>query len=71
MLAITVMLLNRDRITARELAEKFEVSVRTIYRDIDAINLAGIPVVSFPGWYSKTAPTMIRIPNTTAITPTM
>ncbi|MBN2401782.1 MAG: YafY family transcriptional regulator [Spirochaetes bacterium] len=49
MLAITVMLLNRDRISARELAEKFEVSVRTIYRDIDAINLAGIPVVSYPG----------------------
>jgi predicted DNA-binding transcriptional regulator YafY len=49
MLAITVMLLNRDRITARELADKFEVSVRTIYRDIDAINIAGIPIVSFSG----------------------
>ncbi|MFH0977060.1 MAG: YafY family protein [Spirochaetota bacterium] len=49
MLAITVMLLNRDRISARELADKFEVSVRTVYRDIDAINLAGIPVVSYPG----------------------
>jgi predicted DNA-binding transcriptional regulator YafY len=49
MLAITVMLLNRDRITARELADKFEVSVRTIYRDMDAINLAGIPIVSFAG----------------------
>jgi predicted DNA-binding transcriptional regulator YafY len=49
MLAITVMLLNRDRINARELAEKFEVSVRTVYRDIDAINMAGIPVISFPG----------------------
>lgn len=49
MLAITVLLLNRDRIPARELADRFEVSVRTIYRDIDAINLAGIPVVSYPG----------------------
>ncbi len=49
MLAITVLLLNRDRISARALSEKFEVSVRTIYRDIDAINLAGIPVVSYPG----------------------
>ncbi len=49
MLAITVMLLNRDRISARELANKFEVSVRTIYRDIEAINLAGIPVISYPG----------------------
>ncbi len=49
MLAITVMLLNRDRISARELAERFEVSVRTVYRDIDAINMAGIPVISYPG----------------------
>jgi len=49
MLSITVMLLNRDRIPARELAEKFEVSVRTIYRDVDAINMAGIPVISYPG----------------------
>ncbi len=49
MLAITIMLLNRERISARELADHFEVSVRTIYRDIDAINLAGIPVISYPG----------------------
>jgi predicted DNA-binding transcriptional regulator YafY len=49
MLAITVILLNRDRISARELAERFEVSVRTVYRDIDAINMAGIPVISYPG----------------------
>jgi predicted DNA-binding transcriptional regulator YafY len=49
MLTIIVMLLNRDRITARELADKFEVSVRTVYRDIEAINMAGIPVISFSG----------------------
>ncbi|APC80091.1 helix-turn-helix transcriptional regulator [Clostridium botulinum] len=46
LLAIVVMLLNREKISASELAEKFEVSVRTIYRDIEAINLAGIPIVS-------------------------
>lgn len=49
MLAITILLLNRGRITARELAEKFEVSIRTVYRDLDAINLAGIPIMSYPG----------------------
>lgn len=49
MLAITIILLNRDRITAQELAKKFEVSVRTIYRDIESINLAGIPIVSLQG----------------------
>lgn len=35
--------------TANELAEKLEVSKRTIYRDIEALHMAGIPVVSFPG----------------------
>lgn len=49
MLSIVIILLNRDKITAKELAEKFEVNLRTIYRDIDAINLAGIPIISFPG----------------------
>ncbi len=49
LLSIVVMMLNRDRVPAAELARRFEVSVRTIYRDVDAINLAGIPVVSFPG----------------------
>ena len=49
MLTIIVILLNRRRISAKALAEKFEVSVRTVYRDIEAINMAGIPVVSYPG----------------------
>lgn len=49
MLSILVLLLNRDRVTAKELAEKFEVNIRTVYRDIDAINLAGIPIISYQG----------------------
>ncbi|MCX7710014.1 MAG: YafY family transcriptional regulator [Clostridia bacterium] len=49
LLAITMLLMNRNRVDAKELAEQFEVSVRTIYRDIDAINQAGIPVVSYQG----------------------
>jgi predicted DNA-binding transcriptional regulator YafY len=49
MLSILVMLLNKDRVSANELAEKFEVSVRTVYRDIDSINAAGVPVISYPG----------------------
>jgi predicted DNA-binding transcriptional regulator YafY len=49
LLAIIVKLLNRDRISAQELARDFEVTVRTIYRDIEAINLAGIPIISFQG----------------------
>lgn len=49
LLAIIVLLLNRRRMTARELAERFEVSVRTIYRDIQTLNGAGIPVCSSQG----------------------
>jgi len=49
MLSIIVMMLNRDRVTARELAEKFGVSVRTVYRDLQAIDEAGIPVMSYSG----------------------
>jgi len=49
LLSIIVILLNRDRVSAKELAERFEVTVRTIYRDIDAINLSGIPIISYSG----------------------
>lgn len=49
LLAITMMLLEQEQISAPQLAERFEVSVRTIYRDIDSLSQAGIPVVAFPG----------------------
>ncbi|WP_127530837.1 helix-turn-helix transcriptional regulator [Paenibacillus kobensis] len=49
LLAITMLLLNRRRISAKELSERFEVSLRTIYRDVDSINQAGIPVISYAG----------------------
>ena len=49
LLAITIILLNQDKVTAKKLAKKFEVSVRTIYRDIDVISLAGIPIISYSG----------------------
>jgi predicted DNA-binding transcriptional regulator YafY len=38
------MLQTRGRMTAAELAEHFEVSVRTIYRDMDQLSAAGVPV---------------------------
>lgn len=49
LLAIVMLLMNKDKITASELAEYFEVSVRTIVRDMEAINMAGIPIVSHQG----------------------
>ena len=42
-------LLDKGKATALELAEKFEVSVRTIYRDIDALSGAGIPIYTETG----------------------
>lgn len=49
MLAIITYLLNHEKVKAQELAQKFEVSVRTVYRDIDAISQAGIPIAAYPG----------------------
>ncbi len=46
---IVYYLLDRGQATAPELAERFEVSVRTIYRDIDALSGAGIPVYAEAG----------------------
>lgn len=47
--AITVYLLNHGKTSASGLAGKFEVSVRTIQRDIDALCRAGIPIVAETG----------------------
>lgn len=49
LVSLIMILLDKKRIGAQELAEIFEVSPRTIYRDIDTINMAGIPVCSIPG----------------------
>lgn len=49
MLYIITYLLNHKKVKAQELAEQFEVSVRTIYRDIDAIAQAGIPIITYQG----------------------
>lgn len=46
---ILYYLLDRGGATAPELADKFEVSVRTIYRDVEALSGAGIPVYAEPG----------------------
>ena len=49
LVSIIMILLDKKRIGAQELADLFEVSPRTIYRDIETINMAGIPVRSTPG----------------------
>ena len=47
--ALTLYLLNHGKSSASELAKHFEVSVRTIQRDIDTLCQAGIPICAFTG----------------------
>lgn len=44
LLSIIYILMSKETVTAKELAERFEVSVRTIYRDVENLSMAGIPV---------------------------
>ncbi|MDF2538114.1 MAG: transcriptional regulator [Herbinix sp.] len=46
---ITTILLNKRTVTAAELAKRFEVSTRTIYRDIDVLSASGVPVYATQG----------------------
>lgn len=46
---ILYLLVEKRAVTAGELAERFEVSQRTIYRDVDALSAAGIPVYTQKG----------------------
>lgn len=43
------VLIKEKKITAKTLAERFEVSERTIYRDMDRLSAAGIPVYALSG----------------------
>jgi predicted DNA-binding transcriptional regulator YafY len=49
LLEITLILLNKKSVTAGELAERFGVSSRTIYRDVDELSAAGVPVYTNKG----------------------
>lgn len=48
-LSTVMLLISKKQVQAKDLAELHEVSTRTIYRDIDTINQAGIPVVTTQG----------------------
>ena len=49
LLGILTILLQTDRVTAPDLAKRFEVHRRTIHRDIDTLCRAGIPIITLQG----------------------
>ncbi|BCY17613.1 DeoR family transcriptional regulator [Leptolinea sp. HRD-7] len=49
LLEMVTLLLNRQTITAGEFAERFNISVRTVYRDVEDLSSAGIPVYMSKG----------------------
>lgn len=51
LLSIVIIISQKGLVTGRELAEHFEVSLRTIYRDIEKISEAGVPIAAIGGGY--------------------
>ena len=49
LISIIMLLMQRRKVDAKELAAILEVTTRTIYRDVEAINQAGIPIITYPG----------------------
>jgi predicted DNA-binding transcriptional regulator YafY len=49
LLSMLLLLQTHRRMTVRELAQRLEVSVRTVYRDMEALNTAGIPITAERG----------------------
>ena len=46
---IVYILLDKEKVTAKELADHFEVSTRTIYRDVADLSAGGIPIYMSKG----------------------
>lgn len=49
MLAILWMLNSGTKITAKQISERLEINIRSVYRYIDALCVSGVPIISEPG----------------------
>lgn len=49
LISLIMVLLEHDKVSATRLAEMFEVTPRTIYRDVETLSRAGIPIAAYPG----------------------
>ena len=49
LLSIMLELLKKDKVKASELANKFEISTRTVYRYLNDLEIAGVPTVTYVG----------------------
>ena len=49
LLAILLELLKKEKVPAKYIADKYEISTRTVYRYLNDLEIAGVPTVTYPG----------------------